>query len=182
MGNDDSDEPDQPGNRNNRCGPQSGGENNDDAVWGTSEKVTLRSHVSIGPDGPSGPWHLVLQQKVPNTGGGMENRTSGIGHWYSFDKGFTWTADIRNPLVTWDLMEFPDNGQANKFNSTHLLFDPPRKVGHLIFWGNDTPQGMNSPGTKLYALTFPLESSPSLGLPGMNTERGKQALKRYYAA
>lgn len=132
------------------------GETNESAVWGTSEKVPLRSHVSRDPR--TGYYHMLLLQKKPNTGGGKENRTSGIGHYWSdnYGKKGSWHADVNNPIVDWDSNGFPDNGQANKLNSPHILWDEPNDTGWVCYWGNGTTGGMNSPDTQLYMRSFPM--------------------------
>ena len=132
------------------------GKTNGSAVWGTSERVTLRSDVVRFPDGS---YHMALIAKKPNTGGGKENRTSGIGHYYSLDQGFTWTADANNPLITWESLGWPDNGQANKLNSPSFLVDEAQGVAYLGYWGSPEPEGMNKPGTGYYFSSFPIEGA-----------------------
>jgi hypothetical protein len=134
------------------------GETEETAVWGTSEKVTLRSNVTINP--VDGVYHMVLQQKKPSLLQGRENRSSGIGHYYSLDKGLTWTADSNNPLVTWEKMGAVNGEQANKLNSPFLVWDTTAAKVFLCFWYNDNGLLVSTPGTRLVALEAPIEVWP----------------------
>jgi len=135
------------------------GETNETAVWGTSERVTPRAHVSRDPS--SGYYHMLLQQKKPNTGGGVENRTAGIGHYWSDNYGIkgSWHADVRNPIINWDSLGFDEPTQANKLNSPHILWDPNYNKAWVCFWGNNTDGGINSPDTQLYMMPFSTSGS-----------------------
>lgn len=117
---------------------------NDEAIWGLAPGETHQAHFSINPS--DGVWHMVRLGKKANTGAGNRNRSTGIGHWYSLDEGFTWVADVNNPIINWDSMGFTDNGLANKLNSPYLMWTPTKV--YLAFWGNDN--GVNTLGSRHY--------------------------------
>jgi hypothetical protein len=119
------------------------------AVWGTAH-VTLQAHVSINP--LDGSYHMVALNSKPNKGTGEVNRRTGIGHWWSHDKGFTWRQDSRNPLIDWESMGWKHIGIGHRLNSPWLMWDVDedgKGVVYLGFWGNGTG-AQNKLGTRLY--------------------------------
>ena len=148
---------------------------NGTAVNGTSNSV-LQPHVSVDADGV---FHLIRKGYKPNTGQGLVNATEGLYHHYSLDKGLTWTADSRNPILLPSDFGFNfENGIANKFNSPGLLWQANRVI--LFVWGGQ--DGANSPGSRLYGITMNLSVAAVVTgvLPGMNRTRGDRVLKQFY--
>ena len=124
------------------------------AVWGTA-LVPRQSHVSRNPN--DGLLHMVLLGSRPNVLIGQQNQSWAIGHYWSDDDGFTWTADVNNPLVTIDDVETAFGAPvttADFLNSPNLFWDTTASKVYLAFAANNAgtgtpPQGVYSIGTKL---------------------------------
>jgi len=113
--------------------------------------VPLQSHVSIDWDGV---YHMVMLGATPSLSQGAQNQSWAVYHYYSTDKGFTWTADSLNPIVTrarfsaYFTTETP-GFTANYFNSPHLYWDFANRKVYLSLAAGPT---VYQPGTKPYLM------------------------------
>jgi hypothetical protein len=117
--------------------------------------------VTIFPDGG---YHLVGVAKEPfepwPTGKkkqGLMNATVAFGHWWSGDRGRTFTADKNNPLF--NRAHFGINaelGIANQMNSPHTWIDPWANKLYFCNWVNRTGE-QNKLGTRLVLMEASLE-------------------------
>lgn len=125
--------------------------------WGTMPGNILQPHVTISPYDRS--YHLIRLGHKPDLGQGNINNSLAIGHWWSHDRGQTWTGDSRAPIISLgtliDTYGWSVSGFANRLNSPHLMFDTMTNVLYLLFWGNPIGE-QNKTGTRFWAMAAPL--------------------------
>lgn len=149
------------------------GATNETAVWGTGHS-TIQWNVSRNPW--DGSYHMVGLGVKPNTSQGAQNLTQGIGHWWSLDKGYTWQADSRNPLFTWDTLGFTNLAVANKINSPFMLWHEQARKAWLMFWAND--DGAYQTGNKLYGIELALPTGGTSAVSIGSRPLAREVLRR----